>query len=297
MLNAPLGETALLATPAVSAKMGDLPFKKATGIDRLRTDLDTLIVVAGGTLIDQAKAWRASKAPNTKLIAIPSIWGSGAEVSPVAVLDRDGAKEIQVGDELIPDVRCLWLDLADSLPASRAKHACGDAWAHALEGFLSPLADQALQEELAGLVREMMELPLANDARWFELSARACAGQARSSVGLIHGIAHQLEGGLRTAYPEAGWGHAKLCSIFLWPVMAFNRENSEKWDGLARKYQLDGQAIFDLLRDLHEPDAYEQAMNLLDRHWMEILKDPCSRTNSALVRPASKSYFLERGFA
>jgi alcohol dehydrogenase class IV len=297
LLNTPLGETALLATPAVSEKACDLPFAKTTELNSLPTDLDTLIVVAGGTLIDQAKVWRASRAPKTKLIAIPSIWGSGAEVSPVAVLDRDGAKEIHVGDELIPDVRCLWLELADSLTASRAKHACGDAWAHALEGFLSPLADQELQEELAGLVREMMELPLANDARWFELSARACAGQARSSVGLIHGIAHQLEGRLRTAYPDAGWGHARLCSIFLWPVMAFNREHSAKWDELAARYQLDGGIIFDLLRDLHEFEAYEQAARFLDLCWMDILKDPCSRTNSALVRPASKSYFLERGFA
>jgi alcohol dehydrogenase class IV len=297
LINAPLGETVLLATPAVSAKVRDLPFKKAKGIDGLRANLDTLIVVAGGTLIDQAKVWRASRAPNTRLIAIPSIWGSGAEVSPVAVLDRDGAKEIHIGDELIPDVRCLWPELADDLPSKLAKHACGDAWAHALEGFLSPLADQELQDELAGLVREMMELPLTNDARWFELSAQACAAQARSSVGLIHGIAHQLEGHLRTAHPGAGWGHAKLCSLFLWPVMAFNREHSAKWDELTTRYQLDGSIIFDLLRDLHEFEAYEQAASFLDRCWMDILKDPCSRTNSALVRPASKSYFLERAFA
>jgi alcohol dehydrogenase class IV len=292
-----LGRTALLATPAVASRVRELPFDRAADLENLPTDLDTLVVIAGGTLMDQAKLWRASKAPRTRLIAIPSIWGSGAEVSPVAVINRDGAKEIHLGDELIPDVRCLWPELADDLPATLARHACGDAWAHALEGFLSPLADRELQDEFAGLIRDMTEMPLSNDARWFELSARACAGQARSSVGLVHGIAHTLEGFLRDEFPDSDWGHAKLCSVFLWPVMAFNRKHSEKWEKLASRHVLDDRAIFGLLRELHEADAYAQALDLLDRHWIGILKDPCSRTNSTLVRPASRSYFLDRGFA
>jgi alcohol dehydrogenase class IV len=187
--------------------------------------------------------------------------------------------------------------LADDLPGPLARHACGDAWAHALEGFLSPLSDPELQDELAGIIRDMTGLPLSADPRWFEVSARACAGQARSSVGLMHGLAHQLEGHLRTAFPDCGWGHAKLCSVFLLPVMAFNRKHSDKWERLARKHDLDEEAIFDALRELHEPAAYAQALELLDAHWMEVLRDPCSRTNSALVRPASKSFFLERQFA
>ena len=51
-------------------------------------DLDTLIVIGGGTLMDEAKIWRAHNAPGIRLIVIPSLWGSGAEVSPVAVLNR-----------------------------------------------------------------------------------------------------------------------------------------------------------------------------------------------------------------
>ena len=50
------------------------------------------------------------------------------------------------------------------------------------------------------------------------------------------------------------------------------------------------------VQDLHEPESYEQVLGLLDRHWMEILRDPCSRTNSALVRPASKTFFMEHAF-
>ena len=293
MREARLGRAALLAAPSVAERAASLSFGRATGLDDLPAELDTLIVIGGGSLIDQAKVWRALQAPGTRLIAIPSIWGSGAEVSPVAVLDRDGAKEIHVGNEYLPDVRCLWPELADTIPKPHARHACGDAWAHALEGFLSPLAGIGLQGELAEVIREMSALPLAADPRWFEVSARACAGQARSSVGLVHGIAHQLEGALRSAYPEAGWGHARLCSVFLLPVMAFNREHSDKWVRLAGEHGIDDQAVLRLLRELHEPEAYAQALDLLDEHWMAVLRDPCSRTNSALVRPASKSFFVE----
>jgi alcohol dehydrogenase class IV len=297
LLNAQLGRTALLATPSVSKRATEsLPFELAGGLDILPNDLDTLIVIGGGTLMDEAKVWRAHHAPQTRFIVIPSLWGSGAEVSPVAILNRQGKKEIHIGDEYIPDISCLWPQLAQSVPDHLARYACGDAWSHALEGFLSPLADNNVQQDLADVIQEMVNLPLGNDPRWFELSASACAGQARASVGLVHGIAHSLEGHLQTEFPEAGWGHARLCSLFLWPVIEFNRQHTPKWERMTLQYQLDGEAILELLQDLHEPESYEQVLGLLDQHWMEILRDPCSRTNSALVRPASKTFFMEHAF-
>jgi len=273
-----------------------LPFKYAESLHHLPNSLETLIVIGGGTLMDEAKVWRADHAPETRLIAIPSLWGSGAEVSPVAVINRQGRKEIRVGDKLIPDIRCLWPELANSIPEDIACHACGDAWSHALEGFLSPLGDSRLQMELAEVIQGMLKLPLGTDPRWFEHSAKACSGQARSSVGLVHGIAHTLEGPLRAEFTESGWGHAKLCSIFLWPVMEFNRQHSPKWERLTQEYNLDGEANIKILKCLHEPDAYDQTLPLLQQHWIEILRDPCSRTNSALVRHGSKSFFMEHAY-
>jgi len=294
LLSAPLGRTVVLTIPSVSKIAAEsLPFELTTDLDTLPKDLDTLIVIGGGSLMDETKVWRVHHAPETRLIAIPSLWGSGAEVSPVAVLNRQGKKEIHVGTELIPDIRCLWPHLSMSIPDHLARYACGDAWSHALEGFLSPLAENDLQQELAEVIQAMIKLPLGNDSRWFELSARACAGQAQSGVGLIHGIAHTLEHTLRLKFPKADWGHAKLCSLFLGPVIEFNRQNSSKWKRMTQQYHLDEKAILELLQDLHDPKTYQQVLGLLDQHWMDILKDPCSRINSTLVRPASKAFFLE----
>lgn len=292
-----LGRAIVVTTESVAVRATEsLPFEFAASLDHLPKKFDTLVVIGGGTLMDEAKVWRMDQAPGIRLIAIPSLWGSGAEVSPVAVLNRQGKKVIRVEDELIPDIRCLWPELADTVPEATARYACGDVWSHALEGLLSPLADGRLQRDLAELLRDMVALPLRKDPDWFEFSARACVGQAQASVGLIHGIAHCLEGSLCAAFPEANWGHAKLCSIFLWPVMEFNRQHSAKWERLIQEHDLDGVSILKVLKNLHESDAYDQALPLLEQHWTTILRDPCSRTNGVLVRQTSKDFFIGRAF-
>jgi alcohol dehydrogenase class IV len=289
--------TVVWAIPEVRALVeGALPFPLRLPLEPLPPQVQTLIVVGGGTLMDEAKVWRFEQAPGVELIVIPSIWGSGAEVSPIAVRNQDGKKEIRINPKLLPDARLVWPELAAAIPPDRVRLACGDCWAHALEGFLSPVATPALRAELAGLIGQMLATPMDNDPVWFELGARACAGQAQSSVGLVHGIAHTLEGFLRARHPDADWGHAKLCSLFLWPVMRFNEQASGKWQQLLSEHSLPPRAIMEVLRTLFDNEAYAQALPVLKEQWLSVLRDPCSRTNSALVRPASLDFFVRQQF-
>ena len=241
-----------------------------------------LLAVGGGKLIDQAKVLRAEH-PSTKLAALPTLWGSGAEASPIAVLNQDGKKVIRMGAELVPDATMSHPEFAKTLPAELIKHACGDAWSHALEGFLSPLGTDETRADLAVVMKRMLQQPIGYADAWFELSALACAGQSKASVGLVHGIAHTLEGII-------GWGHAKLCSLLLLPVMSFNQTRSPKWPFLA-EHGLDDVIVLNMLRQLFEPSAYAEALPVLKEHWMKVLRDPCSRTNSALVRTADVEFF------
>ena len=146
-------------------------------------------------------------------------------------------------------------------------------------------------------MRTMLELPLANDPRWFEAGARACAGQAKSSVGLIHGIAHTLEGPLRTAAPAAGWNHARLCATFLLPVMALNRRAASKWRALTAAHRLEETAIFRVAAALFDPAAYDAALPAVTLLWTDVLRDRCTRTNGVLVRPGHLAHFTEKDFS
>jgi alcohol dehydrogenase class IV len=243
--------------------------------------------------MDEAKHFRATQRPELRLILIPSIWGSGAESSPIAVRTRAGVKEIAISEKFLPDAVVYWYELMETVSPERARHACGDVWSHALEAFLSPLANDELRTELSGLIVEMKELPLTSDRRWFEASARACALQAKASVGLAHGIAHTLEQPLCEQYPQHGWGHAKLCAVFLLPVMTLNRDASSKWTDLSRQHDLDSMAIWRLMEQIFEPAAYTQALPLVEEHWMKILRDPCTRTNGTLIRSKYIEFFQQ----
>jgi alcohol dehydrogenase class IV len=256
----------------------------------------TLVVLGGGTRIDEAKLWRRDERAELRLIAIPSVWGSGAEVSPIVALSRAGKKHVVVDPALVPDERVIWPELADELPEWRARDACGDVWAHAIEGFFSPLATEELQAELAALLRHLATLPLGKDARWFEAGARACAAQARASVGLVHGIAHVLEGALAGTDPARRLGHARLCSTFLWPVLALDRSASGELDRRLAAHWLAPELLLEPARALFDERAWKAARPALETNWRAILRDPCTRTNGALVRPDQLAFFLEERF-
>jgi alcohol dehydrogenase class IV len=297
-LAADLGDVAAWITPSVRDRVPQSLAQHAVGTEEpLRHGIDSFVVIGGGTLIDEAKLLVRQSGRPVKLIAVPTIWGSGAEVSPVVVVNRDGKKLIHVGEEYLPDRVVDWPAVAATIGGSRAREACGDSWAHALEGFTSPLAPDELRRELADVMRDMLALPLGNDTRWFELSRRACAGQARSSVGLVHGIAHTLEGPLNQAEPAAPWHHARLCALYLLPVISFNTHASDKWLRLAQQYELDVGAIGQVLAGLFDLAAYQRTLPLLEQHWRDVIRDRCTRTNCALVRADSLEHFRRPPFS
>lgn len=273
-----------------------LGVRAVNSLDQVTHKIINLIVIGGGVPLDEAKAWRHDQRPDIYLIAVPSLWGSGAEASPVVVLNRDGSKHIRIGQEFLPDARCTLPELVDSIPDNLALFGCGDVWSHAVEGFLSPLATEWLCASLGNLIHEMLCLPIDRDVRWFEVSARASAGQAQSSVGLIHGIAHTLEGVVQKQELGVGWGHARICSTFLYPVMCFNRQASKKFDILTAKYGVDGHAILAIGRTIFSEEDYSFLLPLLEATWDLVIRDACTRTNSVLVRRHSLSFFSQRNF-
>jgi alcohol dehydrogenase class IV len=258
-------------------------------------DHDFLLVVGGGMLIDYAKVWRQTTNPSLPLAVIPSIWGSGAENSGIAIINTENEKIIHNGAEYLPDVRSIWPEIARDIPEDLALYACGDTWAHALEGFLSPLAGDDLRVELAELLRALSRQRIGNDPAWFQLSAQANAGQSRSSVGFIHGIAHTLEPILKNSADGQVYGHARLCSLYAWPVFRMNRSSSEKVDTLLETHHLDANAIEEKLKTLFSVGDFNRLLPVVEENWMKILRNPLTRTNCVLIRPGSFEQFRDWG--
>lgn len=297
LLTLPVESTRVWCTKSCHSVIKEmLPFtidKAFTKGPELLTDL---IVVGGGGFIDKVKVWCADNTPAARLVAIPSRWGSGAEVSPICVLmDDDGHKKILIDEKYIPNAVVIIEKLADSLSQDMMRAGCGDSWAHVMEAFLSPLANEAIRDDAAGLINEMLDVGLGSNPVWYMLSGRACALQARCSVGLVHGIAHILEGKLKKNN-DAGQGHAELCSLFMLPVMKFNALLSPKLDGLFTYYKLDKNEIFAVFLSLFDHEKYDDILPVLEENWRNILLDPCTRTNSVLVRPKSLDFFKQRNF-
>jgi alcohol dehydrogenase class IV len=285
-------DAAVWASPSVRAVARERwPGRMVSSLEEVGPGCRTLVVAGGGAMMDEAKYFRARQRPALRLVLAPSVWGSGAERSPVVVLHREGGKQIEMSAAFLPDEVVYWPPMLRSVTPERARHACGDVWAHALEAFLSPLACEALQSRLAALIQELLRLPPGVDERWFGASARACELQARASVGLTHGIAHVLEPRLRMEDPDSDWGHARLCSIFLLPVMELNRQSSAVWVERSRSHAIDTAAVDGVLRELAEPESFRRLLPLLKDNWMRILRDPCTRTNGALVRPQHLAFF------
>lgn len=292
------GPVAVIADPTVAGRVaGLLPWPLFDDFSDLPADLHTLVAVGGGTLLDRIKIARLDQRPDLRLVAIASLWGSGAEASPVAVACEGEHKQPRMEAGLAPDVRVVLPELAAGLSPALARYGCGDAWSHALEGALSPLADEGVKAQGAALIKQMLALGVGDDPRWFDLSAAACSLQARSSVGLVHGIAHVLEGPLRLAQPDAGWGHARLCATYAWPVLHLNMQLSDKWPALAAGHGIDAAAVQSTLRDLYDDDDFGRTLPTLSERWPQVLRNPLSRSNSALVRRSHLTHFTLRQFA
>ncbi|GHD33724.1 iron-containing alcohol dehydrogenase [Halioglobus pacificus] len=259
--------------------------------DELPENVHLIIAIGGGTVIDNVKRLRMQQRPEATLVAIPTIWGSGAEVSPVMVVDSGSEKTIQLDEALRPDFYVSLPELGSTVGPQMQRFACGDTWSHALEAIISPLATESLKQKLANVIRELSGLSLDHHPEWFELSRLACSYQAEAGVGLVHGIAHTLELPLSARFPDKNWGHARLCSLYLYPVMSFNQERSTKLAETCIRFHIDMDAVQQTLRDLFDASAYQQALPCLREHWMQVLRDPCSRLNSTTVKRNDLEWF------
>ncbi|EER9981210.1 iron-containing alcohol dehydrogenase [Escherichia coli] len=276
---------------------------------------DWIIGLGGCSAIDAAKAmWVFYEYPDTKIediippftikplrnkarfVAIPSTSGTGTEVTCVSVItDRQrGTKYPLISYELCPDIAIVDGKICQSMPAHITANTGLDALTHALEAYVTPLAD-AYTDSLAerAVVDIFRTLPVAFaqghnlTARQIMHDASCLAGMSFTNalLGIVHSMAHQVGG-------VFGVPHGCANAILLPNVIRFNATVvADKYIQLARL--VGGNCVEDLassienLRTKVGVEASFEAYGIPAERWKEkvaimaqhAIEDACTGCN------------------
>jgi len=172
----------------------------------------------------------------TKLLAVPTTFGTGSEVSSAAAFSIAGnvGKTILVSHDLLPQKVFLDPSLGYNVGRNILFPSAIDALTHAIEGFVSiikhplldPIACQAVKEILTAL-RHIIDKNNHEEAIEKLCYSAYYAGivQNHCSVGLTHSFAHQLS--------SLGINHGTANAIFLESVMEYNSNRIDLYEKLS----------------------------------------------------------------
>jgi alcohol dehydrogenase class IV len=210
------------------------------GIALMADDVDLVIAVGGGSVLDVAKAVNALAVQDgdpigyitnqqsiqrkgRPLVAIPTTTGSGSEATHFVVLYVDGKKYSLAHPSLFPDYAIVDPQLSLSLPRNVAAATSLDAFCQAVESFWSIHATEASQ----GFARQALSLILdhirasvntaAMDSRSAMAQAAYLSGQAINITKTT--AAHALSYFLTMHF---GLAHGHAVALTLGEIWEFN---------------------------------------------------------------------------
>ena len=254
----------------------------------IRTErCQAVIAVGGGSVLDAAKMMamlhtnpgtldsfdgiQKSKNPGLPLFAIPTTAGTGSEITLAAVITDPVThrKAPIVDSKMIPGYIALDAEIMKGMPPGITAATGMDALTHAVESYLSKASTASTEEHAVTAVRLIFKYLQRAFSEGGDMEARdgmalaafyAGAAFTKTSVGYVHGIAHQLGRVCGTPHgnanamvlPEviAAYGdcaHARLADL---AVAAGIGQRGEGDAALAGKFI---QAIIDLRKTLELP--------------------------------------------
>ena len=283
----------------------------ANALDFLKSrNVEVIVALGGGSSIDAAKAVvlmdKNVSGKKMMLVAIPTTSGTGSEVTQFAVITdkKSGIKYPLVSDDLLPDMAILDPSLVVTVPKSVTADTGFDVITHALEAYISTLANDA-SDALAekALTIAFKYLPRAYKdgsnitAREKMHSASCLAGMAFNEVGLgiNHSIAHQL--GAKFHIP-----HGKANAMLLPHVVQFNAdldgtfgtsshtETAFKLADIARRLGLPGDNIRIAVTSLIDEIKYMEKMMGIPTTLNEVgvTKEAFELNKTAIIEAALK---------
>lgn len=209
-----------------------------------RAGVDFVIGIGGGSALDAAKAIAAfaanptieptdiydnekRKNPTLPLFALPTTAGTGSEVNNYSVLTLAGGKQKKTFKAADSWPRAAFVDprYTASLPIGTAISTALDAFAHALESYLSPkstvFSEQAALYAARLLYEVLSKAPTALDGADREALSLAAtvAGMAISVTGT--GFPHPMGYSLTLL---DGLPHGRACACFAGDYITYNQK-------------------------------------------------------------------------
>ncbi|MGQ9778650.1 MAG: iron-containing alcohol dehydrogenase family protein [Bacillota bacterium] len=198
------------------------------------------LVVAEGRLEDYFYGSRSFARPGLPWVAVPTTAGTGAEVTPNAVLTDEKARVKQSvrSEFLYAQAAVVDPELTLGLPRAQTVYSAMDALSHAIEAYVSKGANdltdlfaiEAARLIPANLLRLQEDETLAPRIALARASLLAGVALANARLGAVHGLAHPL--GVYYNLP-----HGLVCGVLLPLVMRFNLQVAyEKFARLAEAW-------------------------------------------------------------
>ena len=219
-----------------------------------RAGADFVIGIGGGSPMDAAKAIAAFAAnqgieplelydpekrcnPSLPIIAVPTTAGTGSEVNPYAVLTLpDGErKKTFTSDASGPRVALVDPKYTDTLPYGTTVSTALDAFAHAMESYLSPKSS-AFSEAAALFAAERIWDVLSQYPDTFTPEMRDTLSVASTAAGMAisvtgTGFPHPL--GYSITLLD-GVPHGKACAVFAEAYISYNEKDPVGKERIAR---------------------------------------------------------------
>jgi len=192
--------------------------------------VQVIVGFGGGGSIDAAKAflWKqncaSKRTRNTRLIAIPTLSGSGSEVTPFASLWSNGIKSSIEDNSLRPAEALMVPDWALGIDPIHALPPALDALAHALDAIWNVSANACSDRHAFEAARALpalidilasRRLNGAEQARLMQASAHAGLAIALTHTALAHSLSYPLTG-------ELGLTHGLASSVALPEIAELN---------------------------------------------------------------------------
>ena len=218
---------------------------------------DTIIAIGGGSAMDAAKgmwlfyenpetnffgakqkfldirkrAYRLPRARHSQMVCIPTTSGTGAEVTPFAVItDSETHVKYPLADYfLTPNVAIIDVQFVLSVPASVTADTGMDVLTHAIESYVSVMASdytRGLSLQAIKIVFDYLEDSVKrpneeNREKMHNASTMAGMAFANAFLGICHSIAHKIGG-------EYDIPHGRTNAILLPHIIRYNAKDPSK---------------------------------------------------------------------